>query len=239
MQAIILAGGKGTRLQPYTTVLPKPLMPVGDYPILEILIRQLARDGFKKIVLTIGYHIELFQALFRDGGKWGIDIEYSLENKPLGTIGPLRQISDLEDDFLVINGDTLTDLSFTMLRALHLKEKNTMTIATKKRSMKVNYGVIEDGDDNYLVGYEEKPVIEYKVAMGVYVLSKGLLDLIPKDQRYDFPDLVHEMVRKGMKIRCFNYEGYWLDIGRPEDYQIAVEQFSHSKEMFLGKGNEV
>ena len=232
--ALILAGGKGTRLQPYTTVLPKPLMPVGDYPILEIVIRQLKRFGFKRIILTIGYHYELFQAFFQAGKRWGIRIEYSREDRPLGTVGPLKLIKNLDENFLVMNGDTLTDLNYRTLYRLHMQENNIMTVATKRRSVRIDYGVIKDDKDNNLNSYTEKPELNYTVAMGVTVMSKKVLDLIPERKHFDLPDLVKEMIRRMIPIRCYHFEGYWLDIGRPEDYQLAVEQFRENKKIFLG-----
>lgn len=235
MQAIILAGGKGTRLQPYTTVLPKPLMPIGDYPILEIVIRQLQRAGFKKIILTVGYHYELFQAFFQDGKKWGIHLEYSLEERPLGTVGPLTLLRNLEDNFLVMNGDTLTDLDYKALYRLHVRGDNVMTLATKSRSVNIDYGVIKDDKRGNLHAYEEKPQLDYTVAMGVTIMSKKVLDLIPKGKRYDLPDLVNEMIQRGIPIHCYHFNGFWLDIGRPDDYQLAVEHFRENRKKFLGE----
>jgi NDP-sugar pyrophosphorylase family protein len=237
MQAIILAGGRGTRLRPYTTVLPKPLVPVGDYPILEILIRQLAECGIKHVILTVGYHYELFQAFFKDGRKWGIQLEYSLEDKPLGTIGPLKLVKNLGDDFLIINGDTLTDLDYHELFQLHLREKNIMTIATSMRSVGIDYGVIRTEESRNIIGYTEKPEMQFLVAMGVNVLSKKILDVIPSGTRYDFPQLVLELIERKMPIRCYRHKGYWLDIGRPDDYRIAVEQFEKNRSKFLGNEN--
>jgi len=238
MQAVILAGGKGTRLSPYTMVLPKPLVPVGDYPILEILIRQLAQCGVKKVVLTVGYHYELFQAFCKDGKKWGIELEYSLEDKPLGTIGPIKLIEDLEDDFLIINGDTLTDLDYRELFHLHLREKNVMTIAASKRFVNIDYGVIKTSENSQIVCYDEKPKLQYLVAMGVNVLSKKVLELIPGGTRYDFPGLVMDLIGRKMPIRCYVHKGYWLDIGRPEDHAAAVQQFEENRRKFLGEENE-
>ena len=238
MQAIILAGGKGTRLSPYTTVLPKPLVPVGDYPILEILIRQLAKCGVEKIVLTIGYHYELFQAFCGNGKKWGIDLEYSLEDKPLGTIGPIRLVKNLDDNFLIINGDTLTDLDYRELYTLHMREKNIMTIATSTRFVSIDYGVIRTENNSHVVSYNEKPKLQYLVSMGVNVLSKEVLDIVPDGVRFDFPQLVLELLNKKKPVRCYVHKGYWLDIGRPEDHAVAVKQFEENKKKFLGEENE-
>ena len=237
MQAVVLAGGKGTRLRPYTTVLPKPLVPVGDYPILEILIRQLVKNGIKHVILTVGYHYELFQAFFQDGKKWGINLEYSLEEIPLGTIGPLKLIKNLDDNFLVINGDTLTDLDYRELFQLHVREQNVMTIAASTRSINIDYGVINIDDNRQVISYSEKPELQYEVATGVYVLSKQLLDLIPSEIQYNFPQLVHELLKRKLSIRCYIHKGYWLDIGRPEDHAAAVLQFQENNKKFLGEEN--
>jgi NDP-sugar pyrophosphorylase family protein len=234
MQAVILAGGKGTRLQPYTTVLPKPLMPVGDYPILEIVIRQLKRYGFTRIVLTVGYHYELFRAFFGDGKRWGIDIEYSFEEEPLGTAGPLRLIKDLDENFIVMNGDTLTNIDYKNLFDYHSRHGGAMTIATKKRKVNIDYGVLDYGQDKALVSYTEKPQIDYAVSMGVNVLTRRSLKIIPKGNRYDMPDLVHELIRRNLSVMCYVFDGYWLDIGRPDDYKIAIEHFVKNERKFLG-----
>lgn len=238
MQAVILAGGKGTRLSPYTTVLPKPLVPVGDYPILEILIRQLARCGIRKIILTIGYHYELFQAFCGDGKKWGIDLQYSLEEKPLGTIGPVKLINNLEDDFLIINGDTLTDLDYRELYSLHTREKNVMTIATSTRFVNIDYGVIKTENNGHVVSYNEKPRLQYLVSMGVNVLSKHIMDIIPAGVKFDFPQLVLALLDRNMPVRCYVHKGYWLDIGRPEDHAQAVQQYEENRKKFLGGDSE-
>lgn len=238
MQAVILAGGKGTRLRPYTTILPKPLVPVGDYSILEILIRQLAACGIKKIILTVGYHYELFQAICGNGRKWGIDLQYSLEEKPLGTIGPVKLIENLEDDFLIINGDTLTDLDYRELYALHVREKNVMTIAASSRYVNIDYGVIKTENAGHIVSYNEKPRLQYLVSMGVNVLSKNVLDIIPEGVKFDFPQLVMSLVSKNEPVRCYVHKGYWLDIGRPEDHAAAVEQFEKNRKKFLNDDSE-
>ena len=238
MQAIILAGGKGTRLSPYTTVLPKPLVPVGDYPILEILCRQLAKCGVRKVVLTIGYHYELFQAFCGSGKKWGIDLQYSLEDKPLGTVGPVKLIENLEDNFLIINGDTLTDLDYRELYSLHVRENNIMTIATSTRFVDIDYGVIKMENDGHIASYNEKPKLQYLVSMGVNVLSKKVLDIIPGSVRFDFPQLVLELLNRNMPVRSYVHKGYWLDIGRPEDHATAVKQFEENRKKFIREDND-
>ena len=233
MQAVILAGGKGARLRPYATVLPKPLMPIGDYPILEVVIRQLKKFGFKKVILAVGHQAELFQAFFGNGEKWGIDIEYSFEDKPLGTAGPIRGINNLDDNFLMMNGDILTDLRLDKLMKFHKSQKATMTIATHKRSVKIDYGTLDYDNKGVLRNFMEKPIIHYDVSMGIYILSRITIDFIPKDCLFDFPDLVQELLRNKQNVICYPYDGYWLDIGRPEDYETAIEDFEKMKGRFL------
>jgi NDP-sugar pyrophosphorylase family protein len=234
MQAVVLAGGQGTRLAPYTTVLPKPLMPIGDFPILEVVIRQLKRWGFDSIVLTISCHFELFQALFQDGKKWGTRIEYSLEPERRGTAGPLKLVRDLEDDFLVINGDILCDLDYGEFLRSHVREGCLMSVAAKSRALKVDYGVLEMSDKGLLSAFTEKPELQYWVGTGVAAMSKAVVGYIPESQPFDMPDLIHELLRRGLPIRCCPINGYWLDIGRPDDYRTAVEQFPSMKDSLLG-----
>jgi NDP-sugar pyrophosphorylase family protein len=213
-------------------------VPVGDYPILEILIRQLAKCGVEKVTLTIGYHFELFQAFCGNGKKWGINLEYSLEDKPLGTIGPIKLIEKLDDNFLIINGDTLTDLDYRELFHLHMREINIMTLATSKRFVDIDYGVIRTEGNGHVISYNEKPKLQYLVSMGVNVLSKEVLDIVPDGVRFDFPQLVLELLKRDKPVRCYVHKGYWLDIGRPEDHAIAVRQFEENRKKFLGEENE-
>lgn len=231
MQAIILAGGKGTRLKPYTTVLPKPLMPIGDSPILEVVVKQLKKNGFKKITMAIGHQHDLFVAFFGNGEKWKIPIEYYIEKKPLGTAAPIRHINNLENDFLMMNGDILTDLSLKKLFAIHKNKKADLTIATHKRIQNVNYGTLEYSKDGRLTGFREKPSFDFNVSMGIYILSRRVLPLIPAKGRFDFPDLVQKLLSHNMSIHCHAYDGYWMDIGRPEDYEQAIDDFEKMKDV--------
>ena len=233
MRAIILAGGKGTRLKPYTVVLPKPLMPIGDYPIIEVIVKQLAYYGFKHITIAVNHQAELIQAFFGNGGKWGIAIDYSLENKPLSTMGPLRLINDLPDDFLVMNGDILTDLDFNAFFDDHVKNRNIFTIASHKRELRSEYGVLEINANNRLVGFKEKPVIAYNVSMGIYAVSKEVLAYIPEGAAYGFDHLMLDLIKSGRLPSVSNYDGYWLDIGRPDDYMQAIEEFDRMKDHFI------
>jgi NDP-sugar pyrophosphorylase family protein len=225
MRVVILAGGKGTRLLPYTTVLPKPLMPVGDRPILEILVRQLRRHGFSRFTLAVGYLAELIEAYFSDGNKYGVTMGYSREEKPLGTIGSLSLVGGLDETFLVMNGDVLTDLDFQELVAFHREKKAVATIATYKKDVKIDLGVLEVGEEWELKDYREKPTLSYKVSMGVYVFEPEILSFIEPHQYLDFPDLVLKLIKAGKKVVSFPFDGYWLDIGRHEDYVRAQEEF--------------
>jgi NDP-mannose synthase len=232
-RAIILAGGKGTRLRPYTVVLPKPLMPIGDYPILEVIVRQLKNNRFTHITLAVNHQAELIQAFFGDGSKWGIKIDYSLEEKALSTMAPLKLIKDLPDNFLVMNGDVLTDLDFEKFYQNHLKNKNIFTISSYIREVKSEFGVLESNKEDVLIGFKEKPVSQYEVSMGIYMVSKRVLKYIPKDRVYGFDNLMLDLISSETKPVINKYSGYWLDIGRPDDYDIAIEEFEQMKSQFI------
>ncbi|MFA7252989.1 MAG: sugar phosphate nucleotidyltransferase [Patescibacteria group bacterium] len=222
MKAILLAGGKGTRLLPYTTVIPKPLVPVGDKAVLEILIGRLKKAGVTDITLCVNHLAELIMAYFGDGKKWGVKISYSLEAKPLHTVGPLKLLSGLPEDFLVMNGDLLTDLDFKELFEYHILNKSLLTLATYKRTEKIDLGVIEiDEKKLTATGFREKPEMNFNVSMGVYVLNKKVLDFVPGDTFFGFDDLMHTLLEREQTIKTFPFEGYWLDIGRPDDYERA------------------
>lgn len=235
MRAVILAGGKGTRLAPYTVAFPKPLMPVGELPILEIVVRQLRHYGFKRITMAVGHLAELIQTFFGDGSKFGLTIDYSREDRPLGTAGPLHLIPDLDETFLVMNGDLLTDLNYGQLMRWHDEQKNDATIGVYEKKVSIDLGVLERDGDNRIVDYKEKPTLTYEVSMGVYVFSKSILQYVPKGH-FDFPDLVLELIRRGRPIRGYRFQGLWLDIGREEDYAKAVETFEAERARLLPGG---
>jgi NDP-sugar pyrophosphorylase family protein len=234
MQTIILAGGKGTRLKPYTTVLPKPLMPIGDVPILEIVLRQLKFFGCKKVIMAVGHLKELLMAFFNSGQKWGLEIKYSFEEKPLGTAGPLKLINgeDIEDNFIVMNGDVLTDLDYRDFFDFHKKNDALCTIATYKKPVKINLGVLELKDD-VLTNYIEKPTLNYTVSMGVYAFKKETLSYIPFNEYFDFPDLIKKLIKENKKVLSYQFDNFWLDIGTPSDFEIATETFENNKHIFL------
>jgi NDP-sugar pyrophosphorylase family protein len=233
MLAVILAGGKGTRLKPFTMTIPKPLLPLGDVPVLEIVLRQLAADGFTRVVLTIGHMSPLFVANFGDGTEFGVEIEYVREREPLGTAAPLRELSDLPDDFLVMNGDLLTDLSYSDLVADHRRAGAAATIAVIERKDQIDYGLVEVADDGSFLDYKEKPVVSRHVSMGINVLSKRALDFIPRAGRFDMPQLMLALHGAGSKVHCHRANCYWQDIGRFDDYTRASEDFVQDSGRFL------
>ena len=232
-RAVILAGGKGARLRPYTVVLPKPLMPIGEFPILEVIIRQLARHGFSHITMAVNHQAEIIKAFFMNGEKWGVKIDYSLEDKPLGTMGPLKLIKDLPDNFLVMNGDILTDLDYADFHDAHVKQGGVFTISSYIREQLVDYGVLETAGGR-LSGLREKPRMNYEVSMGVYMMSKHMLDFIPAAE-YGFDHLMHNLVAAEQGVTVRKFTGYWLDIGRPDDYAQAIDEFESMRTRFLSE----
>lgn len=233
-RAVILAGGKGTRLRPYTVVLPKPLMPIGEFPILEVILRQLIRFGFDHITMAVNHQAEIIKAFFQDGRRWGVRIDYSCENTPLGTMGPLKLIPDLPANFLVMNGDVLSDLDFAVFHDEHVRAGDLFTISSKQREHRIDYGVLETAPDGNLIAFREKPRESFQVSMGVYMLSSSVLDRIPAGQPYGFDNLMLDMLSAGQRARVRPFNGYWLDIGRPDDYALAIDEFEAMKERFLG-----
>jgi NDP-mannose synthase len=236
MCAVILAGGRGTRLAPYTTILPKPLMPVDDMPILEIVIRQLARHGFSDLTLAVGHLSELIMAYFGDGSKFNVHLSYSHEDQPLGTAGPIALVPDLKDTFLVMNGDLLTTVDHSSMLNYHRERKSMATVACYQRDVKIDLGVLEVDPDNWVANYIEKPTYHYKVSMGIYLFEPAVLEYIPKNQHLDLPELVIRLMTEGHKVNTYNFDGYWLDIGRPDDYEQAITEFSKNREKFLEGG---
>ncbi len=233
MLAVILAGGKGTRLKPFTMNIPKPLLPLGDVPVLDIVIRQLAADGFDRVILTLGHMAPLFNAHFGDGSAYGVRIDYLRESEPLGTAAPLRSLADPPADFLVMNGDLLTDLSFRGLLDTHRAAGAAATIGVAARREKVDYGVIEMSDDGRFRDYREKPELPYFVSMGINVLSARALRFIPPHGRFDMPQLMLALHAAGERVHCHCSTDYWQDIGRFDDYARASEDFVSSPGRFL------
>ncbi|MEA5076006.1 MAG: sugar phosphate nucleotidyltransferase [Coriobacteriia bacterium] len=236
-RAVILAGGKGTRLAPYTTVFPKPLMPLGETPILEIVLRQLASRGFDRATLAVGYLAELIEAFLGDGSRYGIGVDYSREDEPLGTAGPLALVPGLAEPFLVMNGDVLTTLDYGTFLAGHRASGAIASIATKTRTTKIDFGIVESDERGIITGYVEKPEHEYLVSMGVYAFSPEALSHIEPGERLDFPDLILRLIDRGEVVRSVPFGGYWLDIGRHDDFARAQEEFEARRGEFLPGGD--
>jgi NDP-sugar pyrophosphorylase family protein len=226
-KAVILAGGKGTRLGPYTTILPKPLLPVGDQAILEVVVSQLRRHGFGDMVFAVGYLAHLIQAVFGDGASRDVSIRYHVEDHPLGTAGALATIDSLDEPFLLMNGDVLTTLDYDALFNAHVASGNILTIATNPRVVPVDFGVLHmngngAGGMQSVLRYEEKPDLQYAVSMGIYVMDPAVREFVEPDDHLDLPSLVRILIEMGEPVGGFVHNGYWLDIGRHEDYERAL-----------------
>jgi len=233
-KAVILAGGKGSRLAPYTTVLPKPLLPVGDCAILDVVVRQLRNDGFDDLTFAVGYLAHLIRAVFSDGSGHDVSIAYHEEKVPLGTAGALATVEGLDETFLAMNGDVLTALDYGELYRTHQASGNLLTIATHRRVVSTDYGVIHvngsTGETSQVTGYEEKPEIPYVVSMGVYVAEPEILSFIPEGEHFDVPELVVSLLEAGKPVGSYLYEGFWLDIGRHDDYELAIAEYEQRKD---------
>jgi NDP-sugar pyrophosphorylase family protein len=232
-RAVVLAGGQGLRLRPYTVVLPKPLMPIGEFPVLEVIIKQLARQGFGHVTLAVNHQAEIIKAFFGDGAKWGVKVDYSMEGKPLSTMGPLKLIGDLPEDFLVMNGDVLTDLDFAAFFEHHVRSRNLFTVSAHRREQLVDYGVLEVDRTGKLCGFKEKPRLEYEVSMGIYMANRRILEFIPPDRAYGFDHLMLDLIAARQPAAVKSHSGYWLDIGRPDDYATAQELYEFDPDAFL------
>ena len=225
MKTVILAGGKGTRLQPYTLVVPKPLVPVGGMPVIELIIKRLQRFGLNQLIVTTGYLGDLIKAVCGDGSRWGVHIEYSDEHEPLGTIGPLKLIQDrLTETFVVVNGDTITDADLHQLLRFHREKRAIATIAATRRSVQIELGVLETNEDDALMQFREKPCHEYAASMGLYVFEPDVLEFLPDKGAFGFDDLVHAFLAAEAPVYVYSHSGYWLDIGIKSDLEQAQEQ---------------
>jgi NDP-mannose synthase len=233
IRVVILAGGKGTRLKPYTTVFPKPLMPIGDMPILEVVLRQLKSFGFEKITLSVNHLADLIQTFFGNGSKLGLDITYCMEDKPLGTAGSISLVEDLTENFLVMNGDLLTTLDYGAMVRRHIDSKAAATIGVFPRDVKIDFGVLELGERGQLIQYKEKPRFEFLVSMGVNAFHRSVLDFVPKGQYLDIPTLAMNLTRAGKEVLTYRSDCQWLDIGRPDDYEQALELFEQNKNLYM------
>jgi NDP-mannose synthase len=233
-EAVILAGGKGVRLRPYTTLIPKPLVPIGDqHSILEIVLRQLASQGFTKATLAIGHLGQLIRAFVGDGSQWGIEVQYLHEESPLGTIGPaLATLADREEHFLIMNGDILTNVDYGDLLETHINSGAPLTVATYEREHKVDFGVL-DLAGGRITEFREKPTYTYSVSMGVYAVAAETLRRYEPGQFFGFDDLILDLLSRGEQPASYPFAGYWLDIGRPDDYDQANNEFANLKPMLL------
>jgi NDP-mannose synthase len=234
MHAVILAGGEGRRLRPFTTIIPKPLVPVGSMPILEILIRQLVAQEFERISISVGYLAPLVEAYCGDGSKWGTEIRYIHEHEPLGTAGFLSLMRPHEDDrLLLINGDTLTDADLAAVYRKHCND-DAASICVARRSSDIDFGVVDDDEEGLLISYAEKPKFEFNVSMGVNVLSTwAIAEFLTRPRHIDMPALLVDFVNAGFRVRVFPIDAYWLDMGRWEDLEAATAAIEANPERFI------
>jgi len=232
-----MVGGKGTRLRPFTHILPKPLVPVGESSILELVLRQLRFFGFKHVILSVGHKAELIMAVVGDGKRFGLEITYHHEASPQGTIGALSAMADLDDNFLVMNGDICTNLDYRELLTAHIESGAVATISTYRRLEKIELGVLHlaAGSDR-IVGFEEKPVHDLLVSMGVNAFQRAVCDFIPPDKYFGFDNLMLALIESGADARSRLFEGTWHDIGRPDDYQRMLEDFETRPSHYLPEG---
>ncbi|MGC8494386.1 MAG: sugar phosphate nucleotidyltransferase [Syntrophobacteraceae bacterium] len=225
MKAIIQAGGKGTRLRPYTHVMPKPLMPVGDLPVVEITLKYLRRWGIRDVFITTGYLGHLIRSLCSDGHQWDMNISYTREPEPLGTVGALHLLNgNISETFLTLNGDLITDLNLRDFVNFHRQNGGILTIAATQKVVKIDLGVL-DCETHRMIGFREKPVMSFTVSMGIYCMEPELLEIIPRGVPFGFDDLVHELMSRGERINVYEHHGLWLDIGREEDFMHAQNAF--------------
>ncbi len=238
MRAIVLAGGKGTRLRPFTHVFPKPLMPLGDadpMPILEVVLRQLGRFGFREVTIITGYLTELIEAFCGDGRRFGTRVNYRREVEPLGTAGGLVMVDRPREPVLVLNGDILTTLDFAGMHRFHRDRGAAATIAAFTRSVRIDFGVLDFADDPHvLAGYREKPEFSFQVSMGLYVLDPCAWDYLRPGEPLAMPDLLETMRGDGRPVHCFRQDCEWLDIGRHDDYAAANALFQERRAAYLG-----
>ncbi len=232
-QAVVMAGGLGTRLRPYTTVIPKPLAIIHDTPIIEIILAQLARWGFNEVILLLGYKPEMIQAVVGDGSKWNITIRYVTEAQPMGTIGGLKLLSEsLAENFLVMNADVLTVLNYRRLYEYHVQGVSLATIGASRRLETISLGVLEVNDTSEIVDYREKPIYHFLSVMGVHCFNRRILDFIPPGKQFGLDDLLFTLLGKE-KVQAFVFSGLWMDLGRPDDYEKACQLFERSRDTFL------
>jgi NDP-sugar pyrophosphorylase family protein len=233
MRALILAGGKGTRLLPYTAVLPKPLMPIGETPILEIIIRQLKKYDISEIILSVGHMAGLIETFFGDGKRFGVTITYSMETQPLGTAGPIALIPDFTSTLLVMNGDVLTSMNYRNLIEYHKENKAEMTVGMSIQSYQNPLGYVEHNENNVITNYVEKPVYQHDVSMGIYIMEPKISSYIEKGKHIDIPELVNILIAHKQKVVGYHCNDYWLDMGKHDNYNKVNEDFNNNRSLFL------
>ena len=226
-RAVIFAGGKGKRLRPYTYVVPKPLMPIGKKPILELIIRQLAKIGINHITISIFNNSELFQSIFSKKSFPNVKIDFLDEKKPMGTIGGLKLIKKLPKEFLAMNGDLITDLNFKDFYKFHKKNKSDLTICTKTLQTNIEYGVIKNNKTKNLTKFEEKPIYKYQINLGIYIIKKELVKRISTKKDFGFDKFIEKT--KDKKVFIYNSNCKWFDIGREKDLFDAQNFLLKSK----------
>jgi NDP-sugar pyrophosphorylase family protein len=234
MKAVVLAGGKGSRLRPYTALIPKPLMPIGEHTIVEILLRQLARAGTTEVVICVGHQAALIEAVLGDGGRYGLSISYHREELPLGTVGPLRAIADkLPERFLVMNGDILCDADFAEFHAQAAAGGAPLTVSVCERASKIDLGVLDLDEAGRVTAFREKPTYTFWVSMGLYAMSREVLRFIPEGKPFGFDHLMHAMLATDTPVGTYRFRGHWLDIGRSDDFAEAQDEFERHRERYL------
>ena len=235
MKAVIQAGGKGTRLAPYTLILPKPMMPVGDQPVIEILIKWLRRNSIEEACITTGHLAHLIKAFCQDGEQWGMKIHYCQEPEPLGTVGSLQLIKEhLTEPFLMLNGDLITDLDLMAFKKCHEDRGASLSIATTIKSVNIDLGVLET-DNSRVTAFREKPTLPMEVSMGLYIMNPEILEYIPKGVPFGFDNLMHALLSKDIAVNTFRHDGRWMDIGRVDDFAKAQDEWTeHHEKPMLG-----
>jgi len=230
--AVVLAGGQGSRLLPHTAEIPKPLVPVGERPIVEYLLKRLKKSGITRVVMAVNHMADLIEAQLGDGSRLGIEITYSREAEPLSTVAPLKLIDDLPDNFIVANGDVLTDLDIAAVYDRHCRNHAVLTVAVYHRTEKIDYGAMELAPDNRVTSFREKPEYSFDVSMGIYVFARRALDFVPDRRPFGFDQLMFKLLEQRQKVMAYPYDGYWLDIGRPSDYRQAQEDIERIKSLW-------
>lgn len=230
---IVQAGGKGTRLEPYTTVLPKPLMPIDDLPVLEIVIRQLVHHGFRRITITVGHLGHLIMAVIGDGSHFGAKVEYLWEDEPRGTIGAVSQLPNRDEPLIVMNGDLLTDFDYAKFWSAHRASSCGLSVGVYYKPMPISLGVLDLDDNHQVTGFREKPVLSFPCSMGIYALEPEVLQMVPDQGIFGFDDLMALCLDREIPVSGHPFHGLWLDIGRPEDYSAASQLFLKHRERLL------